>query len=206
MRKLKQIICIAVVACLISGSMGTMIHASNSKKEKYYKEYQKIVQEVNLDTDQTLELMPMEKMNDKDLIKPEKFEATIENIPEAEYEDIVLAGNLLKASSVLKGTFSKTKSCKVKVNSTHSITIHCKLTGNYYYDKLAKRCYFGKINNPTFTVSGGSWKNRGYTKAFIDNSRTADIEIKGTAVAGSNYTKKFSKSIEFYCSEEGNIK
>lgn len=112
--------------------MGTMIHASNSKKEEYYKEYQKIVQEVNLDTDQTLELMPMEKINDQDLIKPEKFKITIENIAEAEYEHIVSAGNLLKDSSILKGTFSETKSCTVKANSIHSITIHCKLTGIYF--------------------------------------------------------------------------
>ena len=178
----------------------------DEKKEEYYQEYDQICKEINKTTNQNISLLPRKDINNEDLVEPSVFKETVSDITKAEYQDIVASGNILKASSVLNGKFTKTKSCSVKVNSTKSITINCKLTGTYYYDKSMKRCYFGKINNPTFTVSGGSWKNRGYTKSLIDGSRTAYIELKGKAVVGSNYTKNFSRAIEFHCTEEGKIK
>lgn len=199
---------VAIISCLIFVTGGGLAAANSEdeKREEYYKEYDKICKEVNETTTQNISLLPKKDINSEDLIEPSLFKETVSDITQADYQNIIASGNILKASPVLTGKFSKTKSCSVKVNSTNSITINCKLTGTYYYDKSMKRCYLGKINNPTFTVSGGSWKNRGYTKSLIDGSRTAYIELKGKAVVGSNYTKNFSRAIEFHCTEEGKIK
>ena len=70
----------------------------------------------------------------------------------ADYDDIVATSNLLRSSSDLEGTFSKTKSFSVNVYSTEKVTISCKVSGKYIYDKSRKRCLFGTLNKPKFTV------------------------------------------------------
>ncbi|MDD4371409.1 MAG: hypothetical protein PHD56_10150 [Anaerostipes sp.] len=122
----------------------------------------------------------------------------------ASYTDIVSTGNLL-SRSLLKSSFKKSKKTTIKVATNENIIITCKLTGTYYYNKSTKRCYFGKINKPTFSVYGGSWKNRGFTYSLIDSSRTAMINIKGKAVVGNNYSKNFSTYMEFHCADNGVI-
>ena len=146
------------------------------------------------------------KIKDEDFMDPAAFEKTVKDISKAEFHNVSAAGNILKDPCSLSGKFSKTKSFTVKVNDTKFVEIECKITGTYYYDKTLKRCFFGKVNKPAYTVLGGNWGNRGYVQDFIDGSRTACIEMQGKAVAGSNYSKKFSRALEFYCTEEGKIK
>lgn len=197
-----------MVICLTFVTGGQLIKAAadDDKKEEYYQEYKEICETVNKTAAQNIFLLPMNEIEDEDLIEPNIFKETVSDISKADYQDIVGASNILKASSALSGKFSKTKSCTTKVTSMASVTIKCKLTGTYYYDKSMKRCYFGKINNPTSTVSGGSWKSRGYAKSLIDGSRTVSVVLKGKVVVGSNYSKNFNRNIEFHCTEEGNIK
>ena len=179
---------------------------SKTKKEIYYKKYQAICKKVNEEKGTSLGVMPINEIKDEELISPDLFEKTMRDITTADYKEVVAVGNILNDKASLSGNFSKTKSYTVKVSSIDSIDISCKLTGTYYYNKTMKRCFFGKINNPAFTVSGGSWKNRGYLKSLIDGSRTADIDIKGKAIVGNNYSNNFTGAIEFYCTEEGYIR
>ena len=207
MKKLERLFSVVLILCLSLSLEGRLVEAAaDGKKQEYYQKYQKICEEVNQETKQSISLLPLKEIKDEDFMDPAAFEKTVKDISKAEFHNVSAAGNILKDPCSLSGKFSKTKSFTVKVNDTKFVEIECKITGTYYYDKTLKRCFFGKVNKPAYTVLGGNWGNRGYVQDFIDGSRTACIEMQGKAVAGSNYSKKFSRALEFYCTEEGKIK
>ena len=123
----------------------------------------------------------------------------------ADYDDIVATSNLLRSSSDLEGTFSKTKSFSVNVYSTEKVTISCKVSGKYIYDKSRKRCLFGTLNKPKFTVKNGKWIDRGYGQKTIDAGRTLTLTVSGKAVAGTNMKQPFRIYIEFPMNTNGEI-
>ena len=129
-------------------------------------------------------------ISEKNLLTPTKFEKVVKGDEVADYDDIVATSNLLRSSSDLEGTFSKTKSFSVNVYSTEKVTISCKVSGKYIYDKSRKRCLFGTLNKPKFTVKNGKWIDRGYGQKTID---------------GTNMKQPFRKYIEFPMNTNGEI-
>lgn len=196
---IKKISIVTLNASLLFATIGTTTLAASkdSKKIQYYREYQSIIKKVNTSKNKHLQLKDFSDISEENLLTPTKFEKVVKGIEVADYEDIIATSNLLSSSSDLEGKFSKTKSFSVDVYSNINVTISCKVSGKYIYDKSRQRCLFGTLNKPEFTVQNGNWIDRGYGQKTIDAGRTLTLTLTGKAVAGSNMKQQFRKYIEY---------
>lgn len=199
------IIILSILITLSTLSSTTYAASYNNKRQEYYQQYQTIIQKVNTTEHKNLKLKDISAISEDDLIAPSKLEQVVIGRNVCDYDDIVSTANMLRSSSDLEGKFSKTKSVSITVYSNEKVTISCKVSGTYIYDKSRKRCLFGQLNKPTFTVKNGKWKNRGYGQKTIDAGRTLTLTIQGKAIAGSNMTKNFRKYMEFAMNVNGEI-
>lgn len=204
---IKKISIAMLTASILFATIGTSTHAASkdNKKIQYYKEYQSIIKKVNTSKNKHLQLKDFSAISEKNLLTPTKFEKVVKGDEVADYNDIVATSNLLRSSSDLEGTFSKTKSFSVTVFSTEKVTISCKVSGKYIYDRSRKRCLFGTLNSPKFTVKNGKWIDRGYGQKTIDAGRTLTLTVTGKVVGGTNVKKPFRKYFEFPMNTNGDI-
>lgn len=204
---IKKLSIVMLTAGILFVTMKTNIDAASkdSKKVQYYREYQAIIKEVNTLKNKHLQLKDFSAVSEENLLAPTKFEKVVKGIETADYEDIIAASNLLRSSSDLERTFSKTKSFSVNVYSNVKVTVLCKVSGKYVYDKSRQRYLFSTLNKPKFTVKNGKWIDRGYGQKAIDAGRTLTLTLTGKAVAGSNVKKGFRKNIEYKMNTNGLI-
>ena len=79
------------------------------------------------------------------------------------------------------------------------------LISKYIYDRSRKRCLFGTLNKPEFTVKNGKWIDHGYGQKTIDAGRTLTLTVTGKVVGGTNVKKHFRKYFEFPMNTNGDI-
>ena len=136
---IKKLSIAMLTASILFATIGTSTHAA-SKDNKKIQYYQSIIKKVNTSKNKHLQLKDFSAISEKNLLTPTQFEKVVKGDEVADYDDIVATSNLLRSSSDLEGTFSKTKSFSVNVYSTEKVTISCKVSGKYIYDKSRKRC------------------------------------------------------------------
>ena len=123
-----------LTASILFATIGTSAHAASkdNKKIQYYKEYQSIIKKVNTSKNKHLQLKDFSAISGKNLLTPTKFEKVVKSDEVADYDDIVATSNLLRSSSDLEGTFSKTKSFLLMCIQPKKLLFHAKFLVNIF--------------------------------------------------------------------------
>ncbi|MGE7624750.1 hypothetical protein ACQKMD_17350 [Viridibacillus sp. NPDC096237] len=173
---------------------------SEGQKLEYYKQYEKIVNEINLgEPNSTLELEPFEKYTSKDFVEPLEFKKYAIERANVMY-------NIVSDGITPFSTVSASKSKTVTSNGTSvGLTIKGSFTTNY--DSLLKKQMFFGVNSITVTPSKGTWTkstSSGYSYNLMDMGTTYEITASGT-ISINNLKSNHNVIVEFYCESDGSV-
>lgn len=173
-------------------SSNTIKAETISSKEKYYKEYKEIVENAKEKFNAKIELLPIDKIDEKTMMEPEKFKEVLDEIGMDEY----------KLKDVTSNGITHDPRDREIVLSAQSFDVN--LSVKFDSECLFYRQSFIKAEN--IKSSGTNWQELSYDYNFYDGYRCADIRLSGN-LSTSNiiwYDKKFT--ITFYCDPCGGIK
>lgn len=201
--------CIAAAVCLMSGSLESMVSASNSKKEEYYKEYQKIVKETNEKLGrEDFRLGSIDEIDESEMLTPEEFRKSVDALIKLDEQEAVLDEDNFDVQPLASGeTVTASKSKKVNIAKT-TASIKCKVTLVTRYNSSSKRRFITQIKNCSTTVSGNGfqWKKTPtISKSVIDGGRTAYVKVSGVIKNRAALEKQVGLSYYFYCNSGGGI-
>lgn len=176
------------------------IKLTQKQKEKYYKQYAKIVKEVNANhPGAEMDVVPFNEVTD--WVKPEEFKQIA--IERANIEFVDVQEKINSFTPYTAGTVSKTKS---KAFSAKGTTVTLSVKGAFYteYYDLYKRQLFSGIKSISSSTNKGTWKQSGYTYESLDMGTTYNVTTSGKLVL-NNISSTHHVSIEYYCTATGGV-
>jgi hypothetical protein len=191
------------ISCLsVCGFASAAAPLDEATKQAYYAEYLEIAQEVALETELDISVLPFDEFQDEDWRTPEEFRNFI-----TEVANWNLAGTYTSEPAMTRSTASATKTTTVTADG-HNYTLA--ITGNFEtgLNTSTGRQHFSSINSITSKLAGytGTWKQTGYEAQPLDAARTFAITVSGElTIAGTVFANKLAY-VEFYCSSTGVVK
>jgi hypothetical protein len=208
MRKIirfRKMLCLSlVIICLLGSSLASLPAnaITSSTKEQTYEEYQKIIEDAKEKYDAQIYLLPIDQINESDMLSPEEFKDKIDKIVNEKIDVKVNndVSGIIKTELYAYG-YGTTK---VYDDSDDSYTIKIACDCYTEYNSVAGREVFNRIQNINSSSNACDWNQEGSESYTFDGNRSACIKVSGTfTVAGMKFTK--TASITLNCSSDGNV-
>lgn len=212
MKRIWRVFICMGVSCFAAVQAAAGINADESKKEKYYREYKKIIEEANDSLgSEEFRLTPMDEVNEEDMQTPEEFQKTVDALMKLEDAEAVLdEGNDPQDTSASAGEGEQVDASQTKKMDVCNVTsaVKCDVSLTTRYNSSAKRRFVTRIDQCLVTVSGSSfhWKEQPViSEKIIDSGRTVQVKAAGVLENSSALEKQADLTYEFYCNSGGGI-